>query len=199
MRGVLAVVCLALVVLLPGCIVQSLHPLCTEEQLVFEPGLVGVWEQGGEGGTALTFERGEGKMYRLTWEERGETARLVARLVKLGGTTYLDLTAESFDEAGDQLVDLPLVTALHLVPVHSFWRIQLEGDELGMAMLNVEWLCEQIKEGKVVIEHEPVEDEEDVIVLLLTAETEDLQKLLVDHGDDPDAFLDPGRFERRGE
>jgi hypothetical protein len=210
MRAVLAVVCLALVVLLPGCIVQSLHPLYAEKDLVFEPGLVGVWEQGSEGGTVLTFERAEDTTYRLAIEENEETARFVVGLVRLGDGMFLDFAPEPLDESGDsassssteseeqsddQSPGLPLISIMHFVPVHSFWRIWLEGDELRMRLLNVDWLYEQIEEGTIVIEHEPMGEED--YALLLTADTEDLQKLLREHADDPDVFVDPGRFERR--
>ncbi len=216
MRAVVAPVCLALVALLPGCIVQSLHPLCTEKELVFEPALVGVWdavlEEGVEGdGCVFTFEQAEGKTYRLTIEEDGEIARFMVGLVMLYDAMLLDFfpeplkvsgdwssewQSEASEESGHRPPSLPPISVLHFRPVHSFWRIWLEGDELRMAGLDVEWLYEQIEQGKIVIEHESVEEEKPVL-LLLTADTKDLQQLLREHADDPGAFPDPTRYQRR--
>ena len=193
MRAVLAVVCLALVALLPGCIVQSLHPLYTQKELVFEPALIGVWERVVEEDEwewretlPLTFEQGEGKTYRMSVGEGEEPATFEVHLVKLGDNMFLDF----FPDPPEEWVG---AYAGHVVPVHSFWRMWLEGDELRIAWLNIEWLDEQIEQGKVAVKHER---EEEATALLLTADTKDLQQFLLEHADDPEAFPVPTPYER---
>lgn len=191
MRAVMAVVCLALVALLPGCVVQSLHPLYTEQQPAFEPALVGVWEEvndegASEDASVWTFEGVENKAYRLTAQFGDDRTTQQVHLVRLGDSMFLDLFPDPPQDCLEPY-------ALSLVGVHLFMRVWLEGDELRLAHLNSDWLDEQIEQGAIVIKHESVDED----ALLLTAATKDLQQLLIKHADNPEMFEDPVLLHRR--
>src|SRR5215813_2285477 len=92
-RNILALA--AALALLSGCITPSVNPLYTDNDLVFEPVLVGVWVD--EGSTKATdenwaFEKGTGKSYKLTiTEDHGEKGEFETHLIKLKDHFFLDL------------------------------------------------------------------------------------------------------------
>jgi hypothetical protein len=180
--------------------VPSLEPLYSEQDLVFGPDLIGVWEAADdpsrEPTLTWTFERGEGNAYRLTIREGEASAAFDAHLLRLGEATYLDFfpvvppdcVPVPADESGFPESAVPVLQAVHFVPVHSFWRVLLDGDDMQVAALSPDWLGRQLEQGRVRINHKPYEDEH---VILLTAPTADLQQLIHEHADDPEAFAEP--------
>jgi hypothetical protein len=65
---------LGFVVLLVGCYTLSIDPLYFEEDLVFDPSLVGIWgdTESADGGTWTFLSRG-GKSYQLVTTEDDES------------------------------------------------------------------------------------------------------------------------------
>jgi hypothetical protein len=193
MKALKMVVLLAALLAGLSC-VQSLHPLFEDEDLVFEPGLVGAW-RGEDSESTWIFEKEKSNEYELTVEQAefendsaagtmpdkvpGETARFQARLGKLGGRLFLDLFPES---KGNPRVRNDLFNLMQL-PVHTFWRLTLEKDSLRLDVMSIDWLERMLKEGKVSIAAVETEDR-----LVLTATTEELKKLVARYSEDDDAF-----------
>lgn len=81
-----------------GCIVTSVYPFCSDTTVVFEPALLGKWQEAD--GTTWSFERQGDKAYRVAMTERkpgpagdrGErqTTTFLVRLFELGGSRFLD-------------------------------------------------------------------------------------------------------------
>ena len=98
---ILAVITLA--VAMPGCVVESMNPLYTEQDVISEPALLGTWEQKrqeeGEVVT-LTIEKGRRNGYELvigsTSPETNAQSqdKYEGHLVSLEGHLYLDVVAE---------------------------------------------------------------------------------------------------------
>lgn len=176
MRAVKLVVALGLAAVMAGC-VPSLHPLFTEEDLVYDPALVGTWAEK-EGEDICTFRKSGENAYDLIYTEEGVPARFDAHLVRIGEFLFLDTYPGDPDIKNDFYL-------IHLIPAHTFLRIWIEGDVLRYAMLDLDWLKRMISEKKVEIGHEQVDGG-----IVLTASTKELQEFFLKYADDDKAFPD---------
>lgn len=159
----------------------SLHPLYTEKDLRFDPGLVGNWNEGTSGGTnVLTFSRHDETTYELLYKEKANTTRLKARLLRLKGHLFLD--AVPWDRPANDF----------FIPVHVIFHLSIAADTLRIAYLDAEWVAKMAKAKKIAISHTEVEGS-----LLLTASTRDLQKFIIAHANTAAAFPDPGVLYRQ--
>ena len=183
MSAVKLMAALGVVVLVAGC-VPSLHPLYTEEDLVYDPALVGTWTEE-ESEDTWTFRKLGDKGYDLIYTEGGVPARFEAHLVTVGEFLFLDTYPGEPDiKNGFYLI--------HLVPAHTFLRIGIEGDVLRYAMLDLDWLKKMIAEEKVDIGHEEMEGG-----ILLTAPPKELQEFLMKYAEDDKGFPDPKELHRQ--
>lgn len=178
-----------------GCL-RSVHKLYTENDLVYEPALEGQWEEG-EGKSLWTFTRDGQKRYELLYRQRvtdqnvpgrGDftvPAKFEAHLVRLGKHLFLDLFPKDVVSRND-------LFAVHVIPAHTFSRVELSKSTLRLAMLDHEWFKRMIDEGRLAVMYEEIEKGQYV----LTAKTPDIQKLVVTYAEDPDAFSDPTELTR---
>ena len=183
MRNALIFAVVGAMVFYAGC-VRSLHPLYTEEDLVFEMALVGTWADEEDQDT-WTFQKSGEYDYDLTVTEDGSRGKFKAHLVQLGSFLFLDLYPQEPEMEND-------FYKFHLIAAHTFSRIWLEGDALSLSMLNNEWVKDMIDQGKEKIAHERLED-----TIVLTAATADLQQFVVKYAEDDKAFPEPGELIRR--
>jgi len=183
MRSLKLTLALGLVVLLAGC-VPSLHPLYTEEDLVYDSALVGTWT-GAEGEDTWTFRKLGDTAYDLIYTEEGVPARFEAHLVQVGEFLFLDTYPGEPDIKNDFYL-------IHIIPAHIFLRIEIEGDVLRYAMLDLDWLKKMITEKKVDILHEEMEGG-----ILLTAPPKELQAFFAKYAEDEKAFPDPQELHRQ--
>lgn len=188
MNRAIAGFCLMAAVLLPGC-VPSLHPLYTEEDLVFEPGLAGTWIDP-ENDTAWTFAPGDGKTYAVTYVEGGKPGRFEGHLVRIGGKLLLDLHPEDPD------IDANDFYRLHLVPAHTFLRVDLGPDTLALRPLHPEWIAALLEKDPKAVAHEKIRGGD---IVILTAQPRDLQAFLRKHLDAEGAFMEPAEYRRKAE
>ncbi len=180
-----AMATLAMMGVLAGCTVRSLQPLFTEENLTFDPQLVGTWAEEREKET-WTLQQSRDKAYELTFHDEGQTSQYDAHLVKLSEFLFLDIYPKGVDEAFS-------------VPAHIFIQVRREGDALQVAALNPDWVKERIAAKKVTIAHvlvpeRPFGDSRSSIVL--TAPTKELQKLVLKYARNTKAFP-PAQLHRR--
>lgn len=156
----------AMILLLAGC-VPSLHELYTEDTVVFDPKLVGCWEASD---SLWCFTRHENQdAYDLIIIEKEEQkSYLLAHLVDLDGRRYLDLYPK------DQ-VDLNTGdwTRFHLLPVHTFMRVETADPNLALALMKPDTVEELLKENPRLVKHEVVDDR-----VVLTASPRELQAFL---------------------
>jgi hypothetical protein len=95
MRKIAVSFLLACALCLAGCFpIDSLNPLYSDNNVIFDPALLGRWS-GSEPNEFLRVERGENGAYLIVYEKKdndaaGETI-FEAHLVSLGGEKYLDL------------------------------------------------------------------------------------------------------------
>lgn len=174
MRRVFWITLIAAALTSLGCVVPSLHPLFTERDLVFEPRIIGAWTD--EDSDFWVFEKACQGGYRLAISDTLEMSLFDAHLLELGSHRFLDLYPRT-EDSDDSF------QAFHLLPVHTFYKVILDGESLLLVPMDLGWLEKEIESGALQVAHAWPEDE-----LLLTAPTEDLQELVLLFADDPAAF-----------
>jgi virulence-associated protein VagC len=166
-----------------GCIEEladqkAALPLFAEDDRVSLPAILGAWTSDGDEAITITIRAFEGD-YALTAAEKGRTDRAIGvRLGRIGGTLYWDATAlpgEDHEGLREQ----------HLLPLHSIARIRVGGDRLVIAPLRSDWVKAALADESLDTPHMEIEGEP-----LLTGSTSELQQLLLEHGDDEDAFAE---------
>ncbi len=184
-------------VLLSGCTVYSLHPLYTEEDLLFNKNLEGNWIDPDSNlfviNSTVSPEDNKIKQqlmdsasYTLVYTENGKTITLSLHLLQLGSNLFLDFyPTNNYDkEIGNDLL------AQNLLPVHIFGKIEIEEGELRFYNFNGDWLEDLLKSRKIRISHEEVPYYGRVLNVL-TASTSELQKFMLKYQNEKDAFEDP--------
>lgn len=154
----------------PLCMfLMSEQPLFNDEDVIFEPALVGTWVGGVDQKRTSTsiYQRADDNAYTVT-HTAGNIFRVY--LVQLGENLFLDQVLESAPVVG---------------PVHLFFRVTIGDDTLKMALFDYQWLAELVEQGEVQIAHVRSEDSG---CMVLTASTEEIQELLLTYGGDDNAF-----------
>lgn len=185
-KTILLVILLTLMV--SSCLVKSLHPFYKESDVIYDPSLVGYWLDNDS--SLWTIEQlkvssvGSERVvdsYKINYfEKKDEASEFEVHLFKLKGQTYVDFIP--FD------VNVPDMTAFHLVPTHSIAKIEMSRDSINLKWFNESWLAGLLENNKIRISHETIKGADDSYIL--TASTEELQKFIIKYGNDPNAFKD---------
>jgi len=179
-----ALLAMVLVLALSGCVpVESMHPFWSQDKLVQEPAIVGTWiaeEKPGATNLVLRFEEsGAGYLVSFystrpdkSWKFAKDWAvQFDGRLVRLGGSLFLDLYPKAVAFKDKPAIEEEVF--IFFRPVHTLYRIRLEGDALAVDFLDDDWLKEKVKEKQLAVKQEEVSHG-----YLLTASTEELQELV---------------------
>jgi len=178
MRSHVAAAIFIAAALVGGC-VPSLHPLYTNEELVFEPALVGKWLEKVSSGT-WQFEKQKEKEYLLIYtDNEGKSGKFTAHLLKIGETMYLDLFPQASEVETNQFY------IWHFQPVHTFMKIRQITPTLQMAPVDPKWLDQLLLKSPELLAHERIDER-----LILTAPTEKLQQFFRKHADAEGMFGD---------
>jgi len=175
-----------LAALLGGCIpVMSLHPLFTEETLVFEEKLLGTWVDDSNNIWEFKDPNEQEKIYKLiVVDNEGQKGSFDARLTKLENKLFLDVypSEPPWDKEDPNKVEWPFNT-LFFMPVHTFIKINGIEPELKLQLTDDDELKKLLKENPNSIEHTSIEDK-----FVLTASTKELQAFVVKYADDSRVF-----------
>ncbi len=176
MKKAKAIVLLGLSFLLAGC-TPSVHPLYTDQDLIFDPSLVGDWADS-DGKKTWTFTKsGENAYKLLCLDEKGKKGEFAVHLLKVGDRRFLDLYPADPDLQQNDFYKC------HLMPVHTFMRVRQQENILQMAVLKPDWIKNFLQEHPDAIKHEKVDDG-----VLLTAQPKELQAFLIKHEKTLDAW-----------
>lgn len=126
---------------------------------------------------ALRARRSRDSAFVESWSGRADSRLFHACLGRLAGRLYLDIGRVAFPDYTAPVGEL-------LIPVHRFWQASLESGRLQLSPLNDEWLGAMIDSGTVSVAHERLGNG----ALLLTARTEELQRLVASFAQDTMAF-----------
>ena len=165
----------ALLLLISGCI-PSLHPLYTDEDIVFEKTLLGAW---GNDEEIWTFSTDDSVSYDLTIIYEEDTSYFEVHMVILNDHYFID-----FYPANNDHLDIPGHLALNLLAVHTFARISFDKKELQVRHFEPRWLDSLFEQNRIRIKHEVLDDGS----IVLTAPTDELQKFVSKYANDPNAL-----------
>lgn len=158
-------------IFLAGCI-PTLNPVYTEDDLVFESSVVGEWKQE-KGETTWKFTRHGEKQYRLLFTDKsGQSARFIAHLARIDGTTFLDLSLEKPGIEGNAF------HKYHLLPIHSVYMVKKLEPQMQLTTIDLRWLNDYLESHPNSIQHATQGNRK-----LITASTKELQAFLLKHKD----------------
>ncbi len=167
-----------LAITLSGCLIQSLHPLYTDKEVVFEEKLIGKWSEDGD--YILEFKKGEGKAYKMRMFD-GKEGRFKAHLVKLKDMMFLDIYPDD-----ETIEGMQGFYRMHLLPVHTFMKVDEIDPNLQLRTLDYEKVSEMLKEDPNLLKHEVLEEEH----IVLTAPTKQLQEFMTKYASVEGVFGD---------
>ena len=160
----------------------SLHPFFTERDVVFNEALLGVWIDDTDG-TCKFSKSGDNHYELLIMDEK--PVRFEARLIKLGGVTFLDLYPKPMSEENG------LVLA-NFVPAHTLARVTIGKDSISIALMDGDWLKKLSDQNQLDVAHERLDDD----LVVLTASTRELQAFALKHAFTKEAFSEAQVFRR---
>jgi hypothetical protein len=197
-------------ILFSGCYLKSVHPLIPVNQAILVDGIEGRWETKDQRWTIfndmnsipnvsisglnvqgeMSFSAGEGdsidsedNTYFILFEDLqddlSDTVFFIGSIGELNNQKYLDLSL--FDLARSQTFENN-----HLLPVHTFSRLNVNSEELTLEFFKDSWIKSLIESNQVRIKYEKLDDD-----ILITASSEELQKFIEKYGDDNEAYEDP--------
>jgi hypothetical protein len=169
-----------LALILGGC-VPSLHPLFTQNDLIFDANLVGKWASM-EPNETMEFKQSKDKRYECIYiDKEKKSGKFIVSLGKLGNTMYLDIYP------GEPNMTDNAFFASHLLPTHSFMKIELSKNILKLCSMNTDSIDSLLKSKPNAVKNEKLESDNGGIVL--TASTKELQKFMLKYGADKKAEL----------
>ena len=166
MRFTLLLTVLAGVAGMTGCApAVAIHPLYTSRNLVSDLPLEGTWESG------------DGDVWQVKKLEDGYEAdspqgsKYMVHLLRLNEYEFLDVTSKSDPEVG--------------VAGHLFGKIRMQDGQLYISSIDEAWLKQMMDAGA-----EPQSTMGEGNQIVVTASTSELQKFILLHAADPDAWDD---------
>jgi hypothetical protein len=184
-RQLLGVGCALALLVLAGCIPSSINPFYTDDDVVFEPALIGVWSEQDSKAT-YEFIRTDSNMYTMSGvDEEGKNFALEARLVKVDGAMYIDLYPDLNE------IDISEDYKVNLVPVHTFYYVHHIEPELLLASINEDWLKDYLEAEGKDIPYQIVDDN-----VVFTGPTSMLRELMADLPNEEGALETPTPFTR---
>lgn len=175
-------------VLTGGC-VPSLHPLYTQNDVIFETALLGKW---GDPDSFWRFEKAAvnnptGRGYLLTMCDSGKPpVKLLAHLLRLGDTLYLDLTPAAPDPPRIRTLD-----EIHHIPAHTFWKVHRISPDFRWSIMVPATVAQMLSDAPDALKHEKVDDG-----IVLTASTKELQEFIKKHSAEKGFFTEPTVMKR---
>jgi len=163
-----------LALILGGC-VPSLHPLFTENELIFDANLVGIWApvDSNETWEFKPSGKSDSNSYECIYiENNGKSGGFYAGLGNLGDNMFLDIYPKELNLSENDFYKT------HFVAAHSFMRAQLTKDSLELRVMNPGNLDKLLKSDPGIIKHERLESGG----IVLTAPTKELQKFMLKYG-----------------
>ena len=202
MRKQLLFLGILLVLLVQSCAVVSFYPLYTEDTLIENDQIIGIWENSSDEyiweiskpdtlrSTPLSTDDHNWANNKYSYlalvyrsDEPDEHSEFMIHLVKLGNNIYADIFPNSWN------FDYEILMA-HMVPVHSFAKIRFDNPIL-VTWMDQSWLEDLITQNKIRIPY--VEDNDGKTLLL--SKPRELQKFLIKYENDESAFDDDLTFE----
>jgi len=149
----------------------AIHPLYTTEDLVSDLPLEGTWAAS-DNEVWQIHKSGDGyDVAAVRTADAPAVSQYTVHLLRLKQSEFVDVASKSDPEVG--------------VAGHLFSRIRLEGDDLYVSLIDENWLKHMVETGQA-----PQSTMGESQQIVLTAPTSELQKFVLRHAADPDAWDD---------
>ncbi len=185
MKSVVTLLILSGLLMLTGC-VRSLNPLYTEQDLIYDNSLVGVWIDKETGETWAFSNAGKLEYKLLHTEDDGRSGEFSARLVKIEDKTFLDIAPVKTGFSQSDFYQS------HFLPTHTFAHIMRKDSTVQIAMLEPRWLKDLLDDNPEAIRHEKINGE-----IVLAASPKETQKFLLANLNVREAFSQPFELTRK--
>lgn len=182
-RMITRIVVLGTSLLLKGCGIYCLHPLYTEEDIVFLPELIGTWKVSSDNKTLYKFDQYSSNHYHFQWIDDSDTADFELHLLKLGKYYYMDYYPLNEEDMWDYMWK-------NYIPAHTFSRIDFTENGISIIEFNQERLSDLFKQNRIRLAHEKMTEIDDDMIVI-TAQTKDIQKFIIKYADDEKVFDQP--------
>jgi len=172
MKTKTAITLFYLAALIVGGCIPSLHPLYTDQTLIFDEALIGKWiGRDNSGDEIWQFSKAGEKEYELRIVKDEKEARFEAHLLELEGKMYLDL----YPGENQSMENLNDYYKMHLISAHTFMKVDLTEPNLKL-----NWFMQKLLEDDPnLLPHETVNKDQ----IILTASTEELQGFVIENAD----------------
>ncbi|MGQ1784808.1 MULTISPECIES: hypothetical protein [unclassified Saccharicrinis] len=188
-----------IIVVLSQCTVMSFYPLYTKNELVKDDRIMGTWmsrlitEEVSKDslvweislfGKNVKTENQKSPQNKTYWlklypsENPKDVVEFKIHIVHLKNEYYLDFLLEEMPYEN-------IFAIIHLMPVHTFAKLEFNENELTVKWFNSELLEDLLKTQKIRIKHEKRMDG----AQLLTAKPKELQEFIINYSNHADAYL----------
>lgn len=173
--------------LLGSCLIYSFYPLYTSRDLFANTLFLGIWED--EDSTIWKFEhippnsrnlKGDSTGYRLKIKALGEEwidKSMEVRLVKLGDHYFADFYIPDYPKDDADFFDF------HLLPAHTFARVEFQDATITMNWFDEDWFTGQFKRSRPCMRF--LQSPE---LILLSGKPRQLQRFVRKYADSDEAF-----------
>lgn len=157
--------------LIAGCL-PSLHSVYTEDDLVFEPEIVGFWKLENSPQT-WDFTKRDDKSYHLVFTDKhGQSGRFVAHVCRVEDTLFMDLLPAEKD------AEVTAFYKYHMLPMHTVYMVKQTKPSLELVSIDFNWLKQHLADHPDALSHSTSNNR-----TLITAPTAELQQFLLEHKD----------------
>lgn len=171
--------------------IPSVNPFYTDKDVVFDGRLVGTWQEKDAQGEPQVWkfeQEGTNACQLFVTEPQGKQGKFEARLFKIKGLSFLDITPADCNYATNQ-ADL---VGFSMFPGHLLLRVYQLEPTLKLAMTDFDWLQKFLEKNPGALPHRA----ETGRGILLTASTRELQKFIVKHLGENELFSKTGEMTR---
>jgi hypothetical protein len=168
----------AMLFTLTGCIVLSVYPFYTSQNLVSDPGLAGRWMKVGKTNEIWQFMATGEKSFRLTTTDESSTNCFEARVFQLEQNQFLDLLTTNRE--------------MFQLPLHLLSKFRRDGTNLALPFMDYGWLTGFLETNRGALRHIIVPQESGNTnggnMVYLTSTTRELQKFIIKRAADTNVF-----------
>jgi hypothetical protein len=181
MKRLLAIVPVLFLLSFFGC-VQSLQPYYKDNQLFYDPNLVGKWTDADQQNTVVITGDADKKVYTVVLtDEKGKTGSFIMHLAKVQDHMIADIFPDDLKE-GDLKVNDEY--ALHLLPVHSFMMVEYSPPDLRVRQMDFDWFKRYVDAHPDEVAYQKLQGDH----YILTGTTDQVQAFVLKHASEKGAF-----------
>jgi hypothetical protein len=184
LKAAIAVVAMSM---FAGCVVLSVYPFYTPKDLISDPGLAGRWSDQNATNNFWQISAAGAQAYSLAIVDEHSTNGFDVHLFQLRQYQFLDLRTTN-------RTDFQL-------PLHLVVKCDRAASALTVTFMDYGWLEKLLATNPAAVRHivvpENPDDKHSSQMVYLTAETKELQKFLLKHAADTNAFNSPNYLKRQ--